>query len=219
MLKNEEPGAQYKILSPFGPKLGVVQLNDFVINKMIELTDNILEDDARNSYGEHLAGQIAEEPVVDLERLNEHRLDELFNQLVKQHVSAVLNTDRKVKTELTSMWLVSQREHEYNPIHWHEGCTISCVLYLKIPEYVPRIIPSKGEEDGKIVFINNNPSNPNQSMETPLISFSPHVGDMFIFPSRLLHGVYPFVGEGERRSVSFNAVHFFDDEKVRKLYI
>ena len=30
------------------------------------------------------------------------------------------------------------------------------------------------------------------------------VGDLFIFPSHLFHTVYPFFGEGERRSFSAN---------------
>jgi hypothetical protein len=32
----------------------------------------------------------------------------------------------------------------------------------------------------------------------------PIVGDIFIFPAHLFHTVYPFFGEGERRSFSAN---------------
>ena len=35
-----------------------------------------------------------------------------------------------------------------------------------------------------------------------------------MFPSYLLHTVYPFIGEGERRSVSFNAVHHWYDKDM-----
>ena len=35
-------------------------------------------------------------------------------------------------------------------------------------------------------------------------SVCPKVGDMYIFPSFLTHAVYPFYGEGERRSFSAN---------------
>ena len=45
---------------------------------------------------------------------------------------------------------------------------------------------------------------------------SPEVGDMFMFPSYLLHTVYPFLGDGERRSVSFNAIHWFVDKELQK---
>ena len=30
---------------------------------------------------------------------------------------------------------------------------------------------------------------------------------MYMFPSTLLHAVYPFLGEGERVSVSYNIIH------------
>ena len=35
--------------------------------------------------------------------------------------------------------------------------------------------------------------------------FKPEVGDLFIFPSYMMHTVYPFFSDEERRSVSFNA--------------
>ena len=34
----------------------------------------------------------------------------------------------------------------------------------------------------------------------------PQVGKIFIFPNYLMHSVNPFYGEGERRSISFNAM-------------
>ena len=63
-----------------------------------------------------------------------------------------------------------------------------------------------------IDFINN-ACVPLTSLENPTQSFQPQVGDMFIFPSRLIHCVHPFIGPGERRSVSVNAFHLaqFDD--------
>ena len=219
MSTSEDFGASYKKLSFFGPKLGFVKLNSSVVDKMIDLTDGILNDDTRNSHGSHLAGQIAEEPIIDLDRLKESRMDEFINQVLKQHVSVTLNTDRPISTQITDMWIVSQYENEYNPVHWHEGCTLSCVMYLKIPEYTPRNIQGKSDQDGKIVFINNNPSSPHMSMESPLVSFSPEVGDLFIFPSRLLHCVYPFIGDGERRSVSFNAIHYYGDSETKRLFL
>ena len=39
--------------------------------------------------------------------------------------------------KLTSMWIVSQKDHEYNPIHMHSD-NISAIMYLKIPEYLQR---------------------------------------------------------------------------------
>jgi len=219
MTEEQKYSATYKKISQFGPKIGVIKLNDSVVKDLIGLTDNILKDDNKISHGPYLGGQIREETIIDLDKLKEKSLSNFFNETLKHHALSNLNTERKLLTKITSMWIVSQREGEYNPVHWHEGCTLSAVMYLKIPEYIPRNIPGKNEKDGMITFINNNPSSPWASMEPPVISFQPEVGDMFIFPSRLMHCVYPFIGEGERRSVSLNAVHYFDDEKTRKIYL
>ena len=62
-------------------------------------------------------------------------------------------------------------------------------------------------DDGNIVFINNNHNTPFTSVENGVWSPKPEVGDMYLWPSRLLHGVYPFKGKGERRSVAFNVYH------------
>ena len=209
---------QYKILNPFGPKIGIVKLSDVVVNKMITLTDKILSDDNKVSNGPNLAGQIEEESIISLELLAEDGLYDYFNSIQKQYILSVLGEQEmeNMKTGLVDMWLVNQYENEYNPIHWHEGCTLSAVMYLKIPEYIPRNLKGKPERDGNITFINNNHHSPYQSLENPIYSFGPEVGDMFIFPSRLLHTVYPFKGDGERRSVSFNGVHMRNKDTKNK---
>ena len=53
------------------------------------------------------------------------------------------------------------------------------------------------------------------------MTLQPRVGDFFIFPASQQHFVYPFRtedGEGERRSVSFNAVFSSktEQDKIKK---
>ena len=43
-------------------------------------------------------------------------------------------------------------------------------------------------------------------------STNPIPGMLYIFPSNLLHTVYPFKGDGERRSIAFNGLHKFKKE-------
>jgi hypothetical protein len=83
-------------------------------------------------------------------------------------------------------------------------------MYLKVPDFSKRKITSKQRNpDGDIVFINKS-SIPGRTFENALVNFKPDVGKLYMFPSYLLHTVYPFQGHGERRSVSFNAVHQTD---------
>ena len=48
-----------------------------------------------------------------------------------------------------------------------------------------------------------------QRFSKSLFSVKPRVGDVLVFPGWLLHGVEPFRGAGERRSLAFNA--YVDD--------
>ena len=36
------------------------------------------------------------------------------------------------------------------------------------------------------------------------VKITPKVGDFYLFPHYMMHNVYPFKGNGERRSMSFN---------------
>ena len=44
-----------------------------------------------------------------------------------------------------------------------------------------------------------------QFLSDSISTHKPEVGKMFIFPNYLMHSVNPFYGDGERRSISFNA--------------
>ena len=62
-------------------------------------------------------------------------------------------------------------------------------------------------KNGKIAFIHGS----TQLLVSSVYDVKPEVGDLFIFPSYMMHSVYPFKGnDEERRSISFNA--FIDDE-------
>ena len=124
------------------------------------------------------------------------------------------NKEKIVKEEwlirLTTMWINSQRDNEYFPIHQHSNCALSTVMYLKIPEYLPSRKSYGGpDEDGAIEFINNASGVERDFIwGDPTMTILPEVGDFFIFPATQRHQVYPFRtanGKGERRSVSFNA--------------
>jgi hypothetical protein len=210
-----------QLMCPFGPRVGHVQLNDEAVSKLLELTDTILGDVDRLSHGERLAGQISEEPDISLQLLRDEDLYVFFTDIMSDYVKSVdlgeapdryqFRESRDVEVDLTSIWVVSQYENEYNPIHWHPKCSLSGVLYLKVPDFPDREIhtqmKNKKNQDGKIVFINNNPSDPDTSLENASAVLAPVVGDLYVWPSRLMHCVYPFQGPGERRSVAFNGVH------------
>ena len=113
-------------------------------------------------------------------------------------------SDKKKITrfDVISCWIVRQFQTEYNPIHYHGG-HISGVGYLKLPKNYGKPFQStkKKNVNGNISFIHgsrmfNSSSN---------VNVEPKLGDFYLFPNYMMHTVYPFYGNEERRSISFNA--------------
>ena len=120
--------------------------------------------------------------------------------------------------QFLSMWTVSQRDGEYNPIHTHPAA-VSGVLYLKIPEYKKdkkdTSRPHKQRtDDGSLVFTNS--AGLDRRYAVSNCNINPKVGELFIFGGMQPHQVYPFRsldGQGERRSVSFN-INYYTKEQI-----
>jgi len=204
--------SDFKLLKPFGPNVALIQIPSEVLGKLIDLTDKILEDENRVDWGSHLVGQVKEEPWVSNEQLKEAGVYDYLQGMLYNYVWNSLHRDgyevEKLDVSLDHMWIVSQYENEYNPIHFHTYCDLSSALWLKVPEFGDRIkegkLPDyKFQRDGMIEFVYKTacPS----GMEKGSLSFMPEPGKMAMFPSNLLHTVYPFQGPGERRTVAFNS--------------
>ena len=103
---------------------------------------------------------------------------------------------------IESMWSVSQWAGDFNPFHIHDG-QLSGVCYLRVP---PSLKEEYAKEDhyptvGDICWFNGQAA----TFSGHKHQESPKVGDIFLFPNWLAHGVYPFrTPNEERRSVSFN---------------
>ena len=211
---NKEDGKQkieFKTLNVFGPRIGYVQLPKDVVARMMTITKDAIED--KEKVKRNLSGVIREQIIIPIDILKKDNTYNILNSLQEVYVSGFLK--RKVVSQIKEMWFNRQYENDYLPAHYHDTCTLSSVLYLKTPTYTPRTKDDKKHSDGCIVFMNNNNSSPEYSLENATYSFRPSVGDFFIWPSRLLHCVYPFKGKGERRSVSFNGIHkIMPDEKT-----
>ena len=199
----------FKLIKPFGPHVAMVQAPSDILEKMIKLTDEILEDENRVDWGGHLVGQVAEEPWVSNKQLEELGLLKYFNGLLYNYVWNSLKMEgqdiEQLQVAVDHMWIVSQYENEYNPIHFHTYCDLSSVMWLKVPKWERREkLPAyKTQRDGHIEFVYKTACP--GAMERGSMSLNPEPGASVLFPSNLLHTVYPFQGPGERRSVAFNS--------------
>lgn len=214
------------MIQPWSTFIMKTRLPDVILGKMLEITDEIV-DNAENakSWGHNLAGQIEHELYVEHEKLHEAGIYGFFMDIVRHYIvaqksqqmpnNAHLWQQEKWLTQMLSMWIISQKDNEYNPMHIHTECNISTVMYLKIPEYLPSRKEGR-QDDGNIIFVNSTCSD--SQFVSPQYAHKPQVGDFFIFPAQQSHFVYPFRtadGKGERRSVSFNAI-FSTEREVKQ---
>ena len=224
--EGEQFKMHFELLQPWSTFVMKTQLPPKILEKMIKISDKIV-DNAENekSHGQHLAGQIKNELWVDHDILVKEEVMDFFLDVSRNFVIQQMCQSRPFErqtilndewyTQMLSMWIISQKDNEYNPCHVHTECALSTVMYLKIPEYLPSR-KSHRKDDGAISF--TGPGTKDPFWGNPTITYQPQVGDFFIFPSSQQHWVYPFRtpdGKGERRSVSFNAVFSSKTEQER----
>ena len=199
-----------------------VKLPDQTIKFLNELSDVVLADDpdldGLLNYDERLAGQIkaGKQRVIPLtEETKKSKTMSNFltfsNNLCLEWLNAYFHYNPKAakfwgespSAEIYEFWVNKQLANDYNPLHNHcqPFSALSAVIYLKVPEQVK----DNSNDDGKIKFLWTDRGN-HHMLEFPgMLTITPEVGDYYIFPSWLNHSVDPFRGEGERRSLSWNA--------------
>ncbi|MBI04871.1 MAG: hypothetical protein CMI96_03530 [Pelagibacteraceae bacterium] len=198
---------QGQIIRPFSPAIGKYKLPDQTVNLINQHVDEILKDQNKIEElynGDNLAGEIKYEVKIEKKFLDKY-LYEIFKSYVFNYVKSAMSKEFK-NFEIKSCWAVCQYENDYNPVHWHTG-NISAVTYTKVPKDFGTSY-KKTNLNGNISFIHGT----TQLTAASNYNINPKVGDLYIFPSYLMHTVYPFFSTEERRSVSFNA--FLDQETV-----
>jgi hypothetical protein len=219
----------WEIICPWAQIMVGTTMPVEVTENMIELTDEILE---RTKKGESRRGGKVRGKGIDLEDLEEWNVKKYFQKTINKYFATIISNHGVLRYILddtsgswpgpkhtnwsclmNSMWIVSQYENEYNPLHNHANCKISAVMYLKLPEYEESRKPYK-PTDGNILFVGE--GGVDRYFTTSNVSINPQVGNLFLFPSSLNHQVYPFRGKGERRSVSFNVDVFSEQQMEEK---
>ena len=175
----------------------------------VDMVDQLNDEYEKNknsliSESHDLAGRIDSE--LDIKNiLPKLKIFNKINFFINDYIMTLNNfgllLNPEVDTTIKSCWINDMKEGEYNPVHTHNGPTnagLSCVLFLKVPEFVNDIKFKHKFKDGQLCFL---------GFDRKLIYFQPEVGDFYLFPANQQHVVYPFKTKikGEvRRSMSFN---------------
>ena len=202
-----------EILKPFGPSIAKVIIPNEIIVEMNNFIDDLTIEDQKNlDHGIHLAGNVAQEFRLDVEFMKKIKWAEFLGKSCQRWLLEGHNISIK-KFDIIASWVVKQFKNDYNPIHYHSG-QISGVGYLKVPKIMGDTVQKtkRINHNGKLVLIDGS----KKFVCTPTYVITPQVGEFYLFPSYMMHTVYPFSDTSEeRRSVSFNAKIDEDAAKLR----
>ena len=162
-----------------------------------------------------LAGNISSS--IKLDRNSELLKDftgETIPAFMKQHMEAYGPPYRMAMKEgeqfyLESLWVNFQRQHEFNPPHDHAG-VYSFVIWMQIPTSYEeqRKLPIAVESNADNHISNFAFSYTNTLGRVSTFAYNMEKeaeGYMVMFPSAMLHQVFPFYeNDGERISISGN---------------
>ena len=154
------------------------------------------------AHNQNLAGKIADEfKCTDI--LSDMTKD-LFRTCFQQYLHTIQKPMWHISLE--TAWINDMKENEYNPFHFHTSpetdLGLSSVLVLKRPEtYGKEYSREETPANGHLEFTGGN----QDPLGIAQLRVDAKVGDLYIFPYTLLHGVYPFNGTDEvRRTMSYN---------------
>lgn len=199
-IKSQSGNYAQDFYSPFGPHIAKARLSDALIEQLNQQLDA--------EFSRHTNMQGGGELMLP-DSLVSAGGESSLGYILAQHIMGYaeeVEGQQVTSLEYEALWAVSQYANAPSPMHFH-STDISGVFYLKVPdlnedeacEHTRNYIG--GRKAGYLNFMTGG----KQAFNKSLMSVKPEVGDLYIFPGWLLHGVEAFAGKGERRSVAFNA--------------
>ena len=214
-----------KTYFPYGPGIGHAKLPDELVNDLNKDCDDIVKDkelSKSHDWSHSLVGEVEQELLLSNDIVNKWGswfglqvrayVAAYFNQLTipNQNIFSVpieeaLQAANNLQINVQAAWYIRSFTGDYNPLHTHGNCELTCVGFLKVPDLSGEQKNDKARNNnGVLEVIGSAGYNDLTFFENDRIGFTPEVGNWYLFPASLRHGVYPFKADGERRSFSIN---------------
>ena len=213
---------------PFGPPIGHAELPKELVNDLNKGCDDIIKNEELSksqNWSQHLVGQVEQELLIPKNVIN--KWGKWFGTQVRAYVRGYLDqlhipeqtifgpsqeqtyqVINNIKTSFYSAWYIRSFAGDFNPIHTHTGCELTCVGFLKVPDLSNERkksseVTNRGSPAGALEILSSIGVT-NSFFENDRIGFKPKVGNWYLFPANIRHAAYPFSCDGERRSFSMN---------------
>jgi hypothetical protein len=194
------------ITTPFGPRIYRSTFDASVLDMLTTVATEY-----RNNIDTMLTNGTVNGSFISLP--NKTNFD-IFYQELKKHVINYIELSKNAQIDYKtfsmdlvtteSMWVNFQRANDFVFLHTHETTKISAVIYLKIPQALQEESKQWDKKcpatPGMIEFVYGTKND----FCPGTYSFLPEESEIVLFPSYLLHHVYPFKSAGERWSINTN---------------
>lgn len=197
------------------------QLTEQTVNALNKYLNKLKKDDNKKSHADHLVGQINQGEQLFMDYKTEELkpfvglVETLAVNYIQQFVKMVGANVRPKHINIDDLWSVHSYEGDFNPIHDHGTSSlmgISFTTWTMVPPQIAELgknadlYNSSGAVNGYLNFVYglNQILDPERLRPSQSRIVRPEVGKLLMFPSWLQHSVYPFFGEGERRTVAGN---------------
>ena len=165
---------------------------------------NTAYDEAKDlpAHNKNLAGQIVDEFKVT--SILSKDVKSLFTACFRQYLQTIQKPLWHISLE--TAWINDMKAGEFNPFHFHTSpetdLGLSSVLMLKKPKsYGKEISREDHPTNGHLEFVGGQ----QDPLSISQNRVNAKVGELYVFPYTLLHGVYPFRDTDEiRRTMSYN---------------
>ena len=216
---------EYKIYSLPAAIMLQHNISDEIVADLNEYLDGLRSNELRESASDSLVGQIHQGEQLKM-NYNDQELQKFKNTVehlglayLKHFVEQTKSPLKPKKISIDKLWSVHSFEGDYNPIHDHMTTSpmgISFTTWTKVPDQILRpgeeedlrydLYNESGAIDGFINFTYglNQTGDPENLRPSQSRYIKPEPGKLLMFPSWMQHCVYPFFGEGERRTVAGN---------------
>ena len=182
-----------------GQKILLFKTPTKIVDEINQTYDNNIKE--LKNHNQYLAGKI----------VDEHKIDDKLSNEVKGYfrscfMSYLVHSKIIYNINLVSAWVNEMKANEYNPMHHHTGkqsfLGLSSIMMLKKPEtYGEEYSRKDNPSNGQLEFIGSGGG----MLSYNQCKINIKVGELFIFPYDLLHGVYPFRETTQcRRTISYN---------------
>ena len=161
------------------------------IKSIKEYAENLTYYESRTNSSSNNTFVLNEECLVDLKKF--------IQDSILQYTTKVFQTDHPFV--ITQSWITKNTSDSMQEIHSHPGSIISGVFYIDCPENSGCIEFNRGQSTFEIQI---NKDCCNQWMSDRYV-MTPQPGNLFLFPSNLLHSVKKNESNQTRYSLAFNS--------------